>query len=119
MRGEDDIPDVLRPLIRGLVADIVAGRYEALATDGRIGRLNVDDLRREIDDYPATLAPLPDEAFDLGGYAWPITNTQPQEWAIDQAFWTVEEGRSDLELRADICWRDGQYRIELQDILVP
>ena len=119
MRGENDVPDELRPLIRALVEDLVAGRYEVLARDGRIGRVDVDDLRREIDEYPATLAPFPEEAFDLGGYAWAIKNTDPQEWAIDQALWTVEEGRSDLELRADICWRNGQYRIELQDILVP
>jgi hypothetical protein len=62
---------------------------------------------------------LPDEAFDLGGYAWDIENTQPQQSAIDQVLWTVEEGCSDLEVRADICWRNGQYQIELQEILVP
>jgi len=84
-----------------------------------MGRVRADDLQREIAEYPATLAALPDEAFDLGGYAWAIENTHPQEWAIDQALWTVEEGRSDLEVRADIRWRNGQYRIELQDILVP
>jgi hypothetical protein len=37
----------------------------------------------------------------------------------EQALWTVEEGRSDLELRADVRWRNGEYRVELSDVLVP
>jgi hypothetical protein len=119
MRGESDVPNHLRPLIRDLVVDLVAGRYEALADDGRIGRLSVNDLQRVIGEYPATLTPLPGQAFDLGGHAWAIENADPPEWAVDQALWTVEEGLSDLELRADVRWRNGEYRVELSDVLVP
>jgi hypothetical protein len=43
MRGQDDVPDHLHSLIRDLVADLVAGRYDALADDGRIGRLRIND----------------------------------------------------------------------------
>jgi hypothetical protein len=48
-----------------------------------------------IDDYPATLTPLPEQAFDGGGYAFVLAETDPPEWAVEQALWTVEEGRSD------------------------
>jgi ABC-type amino acid transport substrate-binding protein len=119
MHGQDDVPDHLHQLIRDLVADLVAGRYDALVDDGRIGRLRIDDLQRVIDDYPATLTPLPEQAFDGGGYAFVIAETDPPEWAVEQALWTVEEGRSDLELRADVRWRNGEYRVELSDVLVP
>jgi hypothetical protein len=119
MRGEDDVPGDLHSLIRDLVADLAAGRYQALVADGRIGRVSIDDLQRVIDDYPATLTPLPEEALDVGGHAFVIANSDPPEWAVDQALWTVEEGRSDLELRADIRWRNGEYRVELSDVLVP
>lgn len=115
-QDETTIPDVARPLIAALVRELAAGNYGDLERDGRAGRLTAEDLRRVIADYGATLIPLPDDAFEVGGNAYPIEGSDPPEWAIDQHLWTKEEGRSDLTLQVDVKFAGTEYRLEVTDL---
>ena len=117
-QDEPIIPDVARPLIAALVRDLAAGNYGDVERDGRAGRLTAEELRRVIADYGATLIPLPDDAFEVGGDAHVIEGSDPPEWAIDQDLWTKEEGRSDLTLQADVKFADAEYRLEITDLHV-
>jgi hypothetical protein len=99
------------------VRDLAAGEYDALVRDGRAGRLTAQELREAVGGY-ATLIPLPDDAFDVGGDAYLVDGTDPPEWAIDQNLWTRDGGRSDLTLQLDMRFRDGDYRLEITDLHV-
>jgi hypothetical protein len=116
--SDEAVPDFARPLIAALVRDLAAGEYETLERDGRAGRLTANELRQAVDGYPATLIPLPDDAFDVAGDAYVIAGSDPPEWAIDQDMWTTEEGQSDLTLQVDVRFRDGEYRVEITDLHV-
>jgi hypothetical protein len=115
---EYEVPSFMRPLIAEIVEELVAGRYEALEQDGRAGRVTASELRSTLEDYPATLVPLPDEAFAIGGDAYPIDGRSPPEWAVDQDLWTREEGRSDLTLQLHVQCEKEKYRVEITDLHV-
>ena len=114
---ETTVPGVIRPLIAALVRDLADGRYGDIERDGRSGRLTAEDLRQAVSGYGATLIPLPDDAFDIGGSAY-RQDSDPPAWAIDQDLWTKEEGRSDLTLQVDVKPDGAGYRAEITDLHV-
>src|SRR5258708_1807070 len=86
----------LQRKIEQLVSDLAASHFDAIAADGRSGRLSADDLRGVVTKYGRTLISLPSEV-------WPTVDEYPQaanpnEIALDIPLWTKEEGRSDLTL---------------------
>ncbi|MGH3071496.1 MAG: DUF7668 domain-containing protein [Gaiellaceae bacterium] len=118
MTKREGVPDLARPLIAALVRDLAAGEYDTLVRDGRAGRLTADELRQAVHDYPATLIPLPDAAFDIAGDAYLLVGSDPPQWAVDQDLWTREEGHSDLTLQVDVRFRRGAYRLEITGLHV-
>ncbi|MBN9161168.1 MAG: hypothetical protein BGO98_23185 [Myxococcales bacterium 68-20] len=102
--------------VRVLVNDLADGRFTAIESDGRAGRLTAGELASAIRDYGRTLQPLPDHAVQLID-VYP-SDMDPKTWSLDVPLWTAEEGRSDLTLSL-VATRDGDgYRLELSDLHV-
>ncbi|MBI4954507.1 MAG: hypothetical protein HY908_20955 [Myxococcales bacterium] len=105
-----------RVALRRLVDDIVAGRYSALESDGRIGRLTGDEVRRAIEVYGRKLMTPPPDAID-SAEAYPVENL-PKRFAIDLPLWTEEEGRSDLTLLLRLDDAGDEPRVSIDDLRV-
>jgi hypothetical protein len=119
---EDPLPADLIPPVRDLVHELVIGNYAGLEADGRAGRLGASDIQRVIAEYPATLVEPPGDAYaseaNAGGLLVDPHGQDPY-WDVDVRLWTAEEGRSYLTVRLLARERDGQWRIEMHDLLVP
>ena len=104
-----------KPIIKELVIRISNKEYDLIKTNGQNGRVNIEDLKRVIDDYGCTIVSLPDKAFSIVE-AYNITSENRID--IYLPLWTKEEGRSDLTLSLS-CYNDnGVPKIEINDIRV-
>lgn len=104
---DDPVPDRWRPILGAIVHRLVAGDYTGLAADGLLSFTTDptdDSIGRWIEDYPANLVELPDEAWAYSHH-FPEPG-QPGAWAVVIDLWTAEEGHSDLSLEATV-WDDG------------
>lgn len=106
----------LRHEVRVLVDDIVAGKFQELRDDGRIGRLTPDELSEAIHSYGRTLVGLPNEVWDLVD-EYPADDGSG-EVGLDVPMWTAEEGRSDLTLSLTALRSDGGYSVQIDDLHV-
>jgi hypothetical protein len=93
----------VRDAVERLVDDIVAGRFQDLEADGRLGTTTAGELRNAVLHYGRTITHLPSEAWRLVDEFF--DETRPDEISMDVPLWTVEEGRSDLTLSVS-CRRD-------------
>lgn len=113
------VPEKWRPAIVEVIDRLVAGDYVGLARDGFISC--TDDpsdgsIGMWIEDYPATLVPLPDEAWQFSEYG-PWANLPDAVWiAVD--LWTAEEGRSDLTLEGTVREDNGQVIVRIDNVHV-
>jgi hypothetical protein len=102
--------------VRDLVRDLADGRFAAIETDGRAGRLTAAELSSAVRVYGRTLLPLPEQAVQLIE-VYP-SDVEPRACSLDVPLWTVEEGRSDLTLSL-MAIRDGdKYRLRISDLHV-
>jgi|SRR5690242_7377736 hypothetical protein len=102
--------------LRRLVSDLVERRYSQIASDGRIGRLTVDELERAVREYGRTLTELPDEGF-ADSDVIPL-DADPSVCAVNIPLWTREEGRSDLTLSLTVRNVAGTVTVEIDDLHV-
>ncbi|WP_437905929.1 hypothetical protein WME95_48180 [Sorangium sp. So ce327] len=106
----------LRIEVARLVAELCAGRYAELETDGRAGRLSAEELRTAVEQYGKTLLLLPDES-------WALVDEYPQigdpsTVAVDVPLWTKEEGRSDLTLSLTATKQSDGWALYIDDLHV-
>ncbi len=105
--------------VRSVVALLVAGDWSGLErlTSGR--RLSAEEIQLAVIGYGRTLVTPPDEALnmlDVVEVAAALTRTL----RIRVPLWTVEEGRSDLELELTLREViDGVFSVQLDDLHVP
>lgn len=119
--SDDDgapVPEHLRPALEAVVRRLAAGDAEGLVRDGHVEHPDADLLMwvREYGNDGATLVPLPPEAWDEDD-----ATASPQgegEWSVELPLWTVEEGRSDLTLQADVTERPEGPFVVINDIHV-
>lgn len=105
--SDDPVPERWRPILGAIVHRLVAGDYTGLAADGLLAFTTDptdDSIGHWIEDYPATLVELPDEAWAYSEH-FPEAE-QPGAWSVFIDLWTAEEGHSDLTLEATV-WDDG------------
>lgn len=101
--------------VRSLVRDIEIGRFSTIATDGRIGRLTIDELENAIVDYPGVISSAPEKAF-VNFYTCRVTVAVIETWAIDFDLW-YNGKESDLTLSATLEMNgDGNYNIQIDNI---
>lgn len=107
----------LRILIKQL-ADAVSSRdFDAIVKEDKLGRVEVQDLERILDEYPEAMGALPDEAFEIVEY-YEIRGSK-NELSIDINMWSDNGERTDLTLRLDAIRINGSYSISISDFLVP
>lgn len=98
---ERPIPTSWRPTFEAIVARYAAGDY---ALDQRIPNVEpvspeiAAQVRDYVQDYGATLVPLPDATWDSSVCLW-----MGERWDAFVDLWTREEGRSDLVLHARVA----------------
>ena len=120
------VPDRLRPALAEVVDRLVAGDFEGLKRDG-IDPVPDSDLGLWIREYGrapgtdepgrATLVSLPDEAWDVAELIAELPGP-PRVWTVDVDLWTVEEGRSDLTMQAEVTETPDGLKVVVQDIHV-
>jgi hypothetical protein len=120
------IPASLRPALAQVVDRLVAGDFEGLRRDGidpypdsdpgvwirEYGRTPGSD-----DPARATLISLPEEAWQ---YAEVVLEDAgpPRKWRVVVDLWTLEEGRSDLSMEADVIDTPAGIQVRVHDIHV-
>lgn len=102
--------------VRRLIEDLAAGRYAAIAADGRAGRLTEAELRTAVEQYGRTLVPLPADGEMLVDIY--EQTSQPGVVTLDVPLWTREEGRSDLTLSVTVIKQGETYTVEVDDLHV-
>jgi hypothetical protein len=108
--------EVVRDGLRLLSRRLATGDYEGLCADGSAYRQRPEWLRSAVQQYGRTLTELPDEAFELMEFG-AITARPGLFWLV-QPLWTVEEGRSDLDLIGGVAREVGGWRVYLDDLRV-
>ena len=101
--------------IKAAVDALSAGDYAGALSAVDASRCSLEDLKGVVDRYGRTLLSPPDADWDVVAFAPPA----PEGWSVYAPLWSVEEGRSDLELRFTVVRRDGPFRVQLDDLLVP
>lgn len=90
--------------------------------------LTVEEIKREIEEYPATLIYPPEKEFEEyilendfdNIFFVEIKEDFPEEWSVRVPVWTAEEGASDLHLVLILTESNQDiYDVQLRDILVP
>lgn len=106
------LPDAFREPIAEIVRRLAAGDYGGLARD----RVAPDSIGTWIEDYPATLIPLPIEAWQHSDFG--ALDGTPHAYWVTVDLWTREEGRSDLTLEATVHERDTRVEVHVDDVHV-
>lgn len=113
------IPNRWRPMLAGIVERLVSKDYAGLTADGLVSYSNDpadDSIGRWIEDYPATLVPLPEEAWEHGECG--RFTDDPDAWWVVLDLWTAEEGRSDLSLEATVRESDDRVTVSVDYVHV-
>ena len=108
-----------RSLIVDLVVRLIHKDYAGLARDGYVSCTDdpVDtSVGTWIEDYPATLVPLPDEAWEHAERGRWIN--LPDAWWVTVDLWTSEEGRSDLSMEATVREQGERLAIVIDNVHV-
>lgn len=111
------IPLRFRPLIEEVVGRLAAGDFEGILRDGLV-RDDSPDFAYWLEDYPATLAPLPADAW-ARERAFAQRLDDDSGWYFRLDLWTQEEGRSDLGMEGELYDEVGGHRLRLDNIHVP
>lgn len=112
-----NIKKEISKIVNQLIFDLVSGDYEKLINDGRIGRLNKDEIFEAINSYPGKITMPPLKAFDDFDI-YEVKNASKEKWTLDFDLWYDNE-RSDLTLGATIERTEaGNLNISIDDIHV-
>ncbi len=113
--GLEPMPDRLYRALEDLVEHVVDGDYEELR-DASLDRLEVDDLRRRVeDDVPEALVLPPRRAYQVEA----LTRSDDPDfegWSFFLDLWT-DAGPSRLHIEGLIEESAGQIAVTLTDIL--
>ena len=106
-------------VVRSLLALLVAGEWTGLDRMTTGSRLSADDVRSGVAAYGRTLVMPPKETFDELDVV-EVSGAIQRTVNVRVPFWTVEEGRSDLELVLTLSEvADGLWSVHVDDLLVP
>lgn len=113
------IPAHWRPALSAVIDRLVGRDYLGVVRDGFVPHADGPDdatIGEWIEQYPATLVALPDEAWAVADRGRCVDD--PDAWWVVIPLWTAEEGQSDLGLEAVVREDDGYLRIALQNVHV-
>ncbi len=115
--NERPIPTVWRPTFSKIVDAFVKRDYSL--SDGVTGVSSVSNetanhIEEYIQEYGEELIQLPDETWESSMCIW-----MGSHWDVLIDLWTVNEGRSDLVLGAQVKEKDNRYTIDIGMVYVP
>ena len=113
------VPEEWRLAIVDIVNRLVAKDYAGLTRDGFVSYSDDPDdasIGMWIEDYPATLVPLPKEAWEFADRGRVIS--LPDTWWVVVDLWTAEEGRSDLSMEVTALERGEQVEFVIDGVHV-
>jgi len=111
------VPPQWRPVFQEIVRALSEGDFTlARGIEGvkPLSRDVAEFFADYVEDYGATLTPLPDETWESSIYMY-----DEGYWEVLVDLFTVEEGRSDLVLFTRVCERGGAYAFEPWSLHVP
>ena len=114
----DGFQERLARIAWDLAGMLARGEYDALVTTCTVSRLPVEALDMVVAEYGHRVVEPPSDAY-ASLDAVRIAGAGPPTYSIRVPLWTVEEGRSDLELSATVALLADGYRVELDDLRVP
>lgn len=89
---------------------LVKGEYDALIGFCHGNTLPVEDMKRELSDWPDIfIIPPSMKIEDLVYTLLELSDTAPQQWAVNANLWTDGEGISDLTLQLILTDSEDEY----------
>lgn len=96
---------------------LMTGDYDALIAFCHGNALPIDDMRRELYDWPHKFIMPPSNRIEDLIYGLIELKGTPHRWAVDANLWTEEEGISDLMLELILTdSKDEYYDVQIQDM---
>lgn len=80
-------------------------------------RLTAEEIRRSIEEYGCHVIDLPPSQYDVLNVV-EIKRAVLPSWSVVAPIWTMEEGRSDLDLELTVTLVRGRVVIELDNLHV-
>ena len=114
---QQPIPTAWRQVFREVVSAFVNHDYRLESGVPGVGPVSLDAATRIqnfIDEYGATLVPLPEETWNSSICMW-----YGDFWDVLVDLWTKEEGQSDLVLSARVREDKLGFAFQIQLVYVP
>jgi hypothetical protein len=93
------------------------GDWEGFVRDGMApAHRSGEELSYWVRSYPARLAPLPPEAWELSDHGQ--VETELDTWWVVLPLWTVNERRSDLSLEATVREQSARVTVQIDGVHV-
>lgn len=113
----------LRTTVLELQRLLVEGEYEILERVTHGERLTADEIRQEVERWPARLVYPPSDAIEdlvLGAYEgiFRVDGSYPSEYRLNVQLYTDLEGPSDLSLTIKVRDHDGELYQVIEDLHV-
>ena len=106
-------------VVRTFVNLLVEGKYSTVERLTSGDRLSAAQIESAIATYGDQLVYPPNSVYDDLDVV-KVTGSDPLTWNVRFPLWTLNEGRSDLEIRLTLCEVAHRlYSTQLDDILVP
>lgn len=112
------VPEDWRAELVDVVSALAEGDYTLSSLGDPVHEIDEStamQIREAIEDYGATLAPLPEEAWQYAEAMWRVGD----EYDVMVNLWTEEDGRSDLVLAATVIGEDSNIEIDVKLVYVP
>jgi hypothetical protein len=116
---ETPVPERWRPALSSVIHRLVERDYDGLVRDGLFEPgydARPAQVARWIEEYPATLVDLPDEAWATS--IWGRVVVEQDTWWVVVDLWSAEEGRSDLSLEGYVIDDGEVIRILVSNVHV-
>jgi hypothetical protein len=100
-----------------IVSQLAKGDYSpslGLGPGVDLPKDSAEQIRLYLDDFGETLTDLPDATWATSVALW-----QRSHWEVIVDLWTLESGRSDLVLDANVYEVDAHFRFVVHAIYVP
>jgi hypothetical protein len=112
----EDIAEKLKTLVELLTQNKLEEVSEKYPSEYN---LTAEEIRDSIESYGCKLVtPTDEELRNFDDVE--VENNSPKLWDVRLALWTIEEGKSDLNIVLDVeQTSEKDYVIRLRDILVP
>ncbi|WP_445361303.1 hypothetical protein ACJJIL_04900 [Microbulbifer sp. EKSA005] len=115
--NERPIPTVWRPAFSRIVDALAKKDYSLSCKVSGVSSVSSEtaaQMKEYISDYGEELISLPNETWETSVCIW-----AGNHWDVLIDLWTVNEGRSDLVLGAQVSESENGYSIDLGMVYVP